>query len=91
MRCKRLGVLAVSQLVQEHRRPLDVGEEERDCPGRKVLYQGRLVSLNVFRAMDGPENFDDAIDGTLQLLLRALGRKVWGKRQKEHRYDQPTI
>jgi hypothetical protein len=38
--CKCLGVPVISQLVQELRRPLDVGEEERDGPGRKVLTHG---------------------------------------------------
>jgi hypothetical protein len=38
--CKCLGVPVISQLVQELRRPLDVGEEERDGPGRKVVAHG---------------------------------------------------
>ena len=37
VRGKRLSVCIISQLVQERRRPLDVSEEERDGPGRKVL------------------------------------------------------
>jgi len=59
--------------------------------GHKNLSHEPFIFLNVLRASDGLENFDDAIDGTLKLLLRALGRSVWGKRQKEHRYDQPAI
>jgi hypothetical protein len=35
--CKRLGVPVISQLVQELRRPFDVGEEERDGANRKVV------------------------------------------------------
>src|SRR5580765_521543 len=58
---------------------------------QKDLPQRIPVSLNIFRASDGPENFDDAIHATLKLLLRGLGRSVWGKHQKEHRYNQREI
>jgi len=46
---------------------------------QKDLAQRIPVSLNVFRASDGPENFDDAIHATLKLLLRGLGRSVLGQ------------
>ena len=37
--CIRFG----TQLVQERRRPLDVGDEERDRPGRKVMSHDAII------------------------------------------------
>jgi hypothetical protein len=55
---------------------------------QKNLPEGLPVSLNVFRASDGPENSNHAIDGVLKLLLRALGRSIRGTHQ-ERQYNQP--
>ena len=33
---QRLGVTLGAQLGEQRRRPLHIGEEERDCPGRKL-------------------------------------------------------
>jgi hypothetical protein len=72
----------ISQRLLRHYRKIKASEES--------LSQRMPVSLDICRAFDCPENFDNAIDGTLKLLLRALGSSAPGKRE-EQPYNQPEI
>jgi hypothetical protein len=57
-------------------------------PGQKKLPDCVPIFIDVRGSSDGLQNFDDAVDGILKLLLRPLGRSTRGEHQ-ERQHNQP--
>ena len=67
---EHVGV-AVAELVQQPRRPLDVGEEERDRSARKSLHAGIIPQATT----QGQEYDERASDSAPEV---GMSEKMWG-------------